>query len=303
MAVYNDARYVQQAIDSVLTQTMADFEFLIIDDGSTDGTPGILSSCQDPRLRVIENNRNLGLAESLNRGISEARADYIARQDSDDISYPERFHRQASYLDQQPEVGVVGAATQWIDSGNSPLGVWPLGAGNSELQQELLWTCPLIHGSTMYRRRCVHEVGGYEAGMRTGQDYDLWLRISEVWDVACLPDILYAYRQHSEMASVTHSEEQKRHAQLGRARAIQRRIKYATWALGLGRSSLPTRLCGMRRRQLAQRYLWWSAGARELNRWLAFQFLAIALMFDPLAPEVWLYVRGIVARKAGLGTQ
>jgi glycosyltransferase involved in cell wall biosynthesis len=301
MAVYNGARYVGQAVDSILGQTLDDFEFLIVNDGSTDNTPMILRSYDDPRISILDNERRIGLASSLNRGISRARAEYIARQDADDISYPERLFRQVRYLDQHPGVGVLGATTQWIDSENGPLQVWPLGGDNAVLQRRLMWTCPLIHGSTTFRRQCVSEVGGYDDSMRTGQDYDLWLRISETWDIACLPDILYTYRWHSGMASVKHKEEQMRHAQLCRARAIRRRLSYAKRVLGLGGNCLPPRLCGLSRRQLAQRYVWWSAGARELSRKLALHFLVIGWMFDPTAPEVWLFTRGVLLRKLGLG--
>jgi glycosyltransferase involved in cell wall biosynthesis len=297
MAVYNGARYVSQAIDSILSQTLEDFEFIIVDDGSTDGTSSILRSCGDRRIFILENENNVGLAESLNRGIAGARGQYVARQDADDISGPERLLRQAGYLDLHPTIGVVATATRWIDSEGNLLQIWPSGMDNGELQQRLLETCYLIHGSTMFRRRCFQEAGGYDASMRSGQDYDFWLRVSEVWDLVCLPDVLYTYRYHQDMASVRHRGEQMCYAEIGRARAIRRRTSYAQLALGPARGGLPSRLRAMSRRQLAQRYTWWSAAARRVGRSVALRFLLIALFIDPTAPEIWSYIRGILARK------
>jgi glycosyltransferase involved in cell wall biosynthesis len=303
MSVYNGARFVRQAVDSILAQTMADFEFIILDDASADGTLEILRSYRDPRILILRNNRNVGLAASLNRGISEACGVYVARQDADDHSHPDRLLQQARYLDQNPGVGVVGTATRWIDDEQNLLQIWPLGMDNPELQQHLMRTCWLIHGSTMYRRRSVKELGGYDTAMRTGQDYDLWLRMSETWDLVSLPDVLYVFRRHTNAVSESCREEQMRNVEIGLARAIQRRTSYARLAMGLGRDHVPARLRAMTRRQLAQRYVWWSAGARELSRRIAWQYLLIALLFDPTTPEIWSYARGISARKLGLRAQ
>jgi glycosyltransferase involved in cell wall biosynthesis len=301
MAVYNAAQYVGQAIDSILAQTFTNFEFLVVNDGSTDDTYEILYAYDDPRISILTNENNVGLAKSLNRGISKARGEYIARQDADDSSHPERIMQQARYLDEHPEIGVVGAATRWMDGDDNLMKIWPLGQDNAEIQKLLISTCPLIHGSTMFRRQCFEEIGGYDTSMRTGQDYDFWLRISETWDMTCLRDVLYTYRWHPGMASIEHKEEQARHAEIGRARAIQRRVRYVGLALGQESHHFPPRLLAMSRRQLAQRYIWWSAGARELSKKLALQFLLVGWLFDPSAPQVWSYMRDILMRKISLG--
>jgi glycosyltransferase involved in cell wall biosynthesis len=301
MAVYNGDRYLREAIDSILTQTFADFEFIVVNDGSTDGTLGILRSYNDPRLIVEDSQRNVGLAQSLNRGVSRAQGEYIVRQDADDFSSPKRISRQVEYLDEHRNIGVVGAATQWIDGHGNPLRVWPGAQNNCQLQQLLVSTCPLIHGSAAYRHQAFDEVGGYDVAMRTGQDYDFWLRVSEGWDLACLPEVLYTYRYHPEMASVGRREEQMHNAETSRTRAIRRRVLYARLALGRGRSRLPTHLAGLSRRGLAQRYVWWSAGSRATSRVLALRFLLLALLVDPSVPEARSYLRGILRRKVGLG--
>ncbi len=151
MSVFNGARFLRPAVDSILSQTLDDFEFIVVDDGSTDETARILEEYEDPRIILQRNEKNLGLAQSLNRGVSLAQADLIARQDSDDISHPERLNALVSFLDRNPETGVVGSAVQWIDEESRSDKVWPQGLDNQEIQQLLLRTCPLIHGSTAYR--------------------------------------------------------------------------------------------------------------------------------------------------------
>jgi glycosyltransferase involved in cell wall biosynthesis len=297
MGVYNGAQYVHHAIDSVLGQTFADFELVLINDASTDETPQILASYSDPRIVLMENERNIGLARSLNRGIEHSRGTYIARQDADDWSWPQRLGAQVDFLDAHPQVGVVGATTQWVNDNDEILRIWHQPTDHAGIQEALLRYCCLVHGSTMYRHQAFKEVRGYDTAMRTGQDYDLWLRMSENWDMACLPDVLYSYRWHSGMASVGRKEEQTRNAQIGLSRAIERRTHYIRLCLGLGAQGMPASLRAMSRRRLARRYVWWSAGARDLSRGLATRFLLAALAFDPTTPELWSYVRAIVVRK------
>ncbi len=115
LPVYNGARFLRQAIDSVLSQTWKDFELLVVNDGSTDGTAAILESYSDPRIRILSNVQNIGLTLSLNKGLQSARGEYIARIDADDIALPIRLEKQVSYLDQHPEVGLVATGVKVID--------------------------------------------------------------------------------------------------------------------------------------------------------------------------------------------
>ncbi|MEA3377268.1 MAG: glycosyltransferase [Chloroflexota bacterium] len=300
MAVYNAGEYLRQSIDSILEQTYRDFEFLIIDDGSTDDTGQILASYDDPRTVILGNEQNRGLAASLNRGLAVAGGEYVARQDADDVSYPRRLAKQVAYLDAHPEAGVVGTTTEWIDENDDVLQVWHQPTENGAIQETLLKYCCLIHGSTMYRRRCFEEMGGYDPAMRTGQDYDFWLRVSEAWDLANLPDVLYRYRWHDAMTSERHGVQQDRNADLGLSRALQRRKQYARALLGSGGDRIPRRVRDIGRRRLAQRYVWWSAGARSHGRALAFYFLLVSFLLDPTTPDIWRYVAGILQRKAGM---
>lgn len=297
MSVYNGAPYLRQAIESILAQTFDDFEFLIINDASTDETRQILTSFRDPRIIALENEQNLGLAASLNLAIDGARGEYIARQDADDLSYPQRLAEQVAFLDAHRKVGAVGATTEWIDSAGNTLQIWRQPTENADIQQTLLRYCCLIHGSTMYRHVAALQMGNYDSKMRTGQDYDFWLRLSEMWDMACLPETLYRYRWHENMASRERRVEQENNAEIARARALQRRLTYGWRRLGLSRALTPGWVQTMDRRRLAQRYVWWSAGAREHSRSLALRFLIIAFLLDPTTPEIWRYVAGIVGRK------
>lgn len=297
MSVYNSSRYLESAIDSILGQTYDDFEFLVINDGSTDDTQKILASYDDPRIVVLDNKRNLGLAASLNRGVSIARGEYIARQDADDVSYPQRLTNQVAYLDAHPQVGVVGTTTEWIDDDNNVVRVWRQPTGNPAIHETLLKHCCLIHGSTMFRRRCFEEMGGYNSAMRTGQDYDLWLRMSDSWDMGCLAEVLYKYRWHPGMISTTRQKEQERNAEIALDRAIRRRLRYGALAVRGGSDDIPERLRNLSRRRLAERYVWWSAGARKSGRRLALRFIIVALLLDPTTPQIWRYVAGIANRK------
>lgn len=295
MAVYNGQTYVKQAIESILVQTFTDFEFLIVDDASTDATADLLASLTDPRVRVYTNAHNLGLTRSLNRGLSLARGVYIARQDADDLSLPERLARQVTFLDQQPEIVGIGTTTEWIDAAGAPQMVWRQPTQPLDIQTTLLRYCCVIHGSMMYRRQAVLELGGYTPTMRTAQDYDLWLRLAEVWDLACLPEVLYRYRWHDQMASVTRKPEQDSLAQAGRQAALRRRLNNV-WRLGQPTAGV-TKSSVWTRRQRSERYTAWSAGARESHRGIALAYLVAAFLLDPTYPPLWQYLQGIAKRK------
>jgi len=297
MSVYNGERYLRESIDSILNQTFTDYELILVDDASADGTPHILDEYTDRRVVRAVNPSNLGLAGSLNRGLAMARGSYIARQDADDISHRERLAAQVAYLDAHQEVGAVTATVQWIDGRGEPVKVWRQPTDGGAIQETLLVYCCLVHGSALYRREAALEIGGYDAQLHTGQDYDFWLRMSEGWDLACLPEVLYEYRCHAGMVSRERHAEQARNADLARARAVRRRLDWAWLSLGIQPEGAPLRLRQMSRRRLAARYVSWSAGARETSRGAALAFLLAAFAFCPVHPRLWAYVRGILARK------
>jgi glycosyltransferase involved in cell wall biosynthesis len=213
LPVYNGGPYLDVAVRSVLAQTFADFELLAIDDGSTDGSLEMLRSYEDHRVRVIENGRNLGIVETLNRGLSLAGGEFVARMDSDDISLPGRFERQAGFLDAHPGVGVVGTSGGLIDGRGEFLAPFRYPLSHEAILFSLHFFCPLAHPSVMMRREVVLSAGGYRsAGLSWGgasfpEDYDLWWRLGDVTRLANLPDRLLLLRKHPETLTARRMKE------------------------------------------------------------------------------------------------
>lgn len=203
MAVYNGGEHLAQAVESVLAQDHRDFELLLIDDGSSDGSGEFLDSLQDDRLRVIH-QANQGLVSSLTRGLAEARHDVVARMDADDVSDPTRLTAQLRLLAENPELSAVGCCFRVVDE----LGVWlydehvPLVP--SYLQRLLHAWNPLAHGSMVYRSSDVVAVGGYRADVGPAEDYDLWCRLAQRGPIGAVADVVYTYRSHS--ASISGSD-------------------------------------------------------------------------------------------------
>jgi hypothetical protein len=197
LPVFNGGPYLRPAIESVLAQTLSDFELLVIDDGSTDGSLEVARSYRDPRLRVVENGRNLGLTATLNRGLREARAPLIARQDADDLSAPDRLSLQAEMMARRPELALLGAQADVIDARGRHAGSLARGCEHDSIRWELLFDNAFVHSSVMFRRAVVlEEVGGYDEGLRYCQDFGLWSRLVRTHAVANLDRALVQCRAH-----------------------------------------------------------------------------------------------------------
>jgi glycosyltransferase involved in cell wall biosynthesis len=209
MPVYNGERFVAGAIESILSQTLEEFEFLILDDGSTDGSLGIMRRYaeRDARIRVIS-RANTGIVGALNEMIGEARGELIARMDADDVSRPDRFERQVRYLKENPDCVLVGSRVLVIDSDGDPLVVLPTPLSHEEIENGLLnFRGQLIHHpSTMIRLRSLLEIGGYRPECREAEDLDLFLRLAEIGRIANLAEPLLNYREHSGKSSVVRAE-------------------------------------------------------------------------------------------------
>lgn len=211
MSVYNNAPYLGHAIESILAQSFADFEFLIVNDGSTDGSAEIIDrfAASDSRIRPIH-QANAGLIVSLNRMIAEARAPLIARMDGDDIALPERFARQIAFLDANPDIGVLGTGCTVIEEDGSPSSYRFENVVSTEaILEDMKNGPPLCHPSVMMRRDVVRDVGGYHRAYRHCEDYDLWLRLSEHVKMANLADRLLLYRHSQTQVSTRHAYVQK----------------------------------------------------------------------------------------------
>ena len=209
LSVYNGERYLGEAIESILNQTFTDFEFIIVDDGSTDSSSAILASYRDPRIHLIRNNQNLGLAKSLNKGLQLARGQYIARMDADDISLPERLYKQVRFLDENSSVTMVGTWTEVIDEDSKREEIWQIPIVSHLLRWRLLFKNTFTHCAVMFRRDVVSQLGGYDENLTSAQDYDLWSRISFRWDVANIPEVLVRWRKWGSGISTKKQKEQQ----------------------------------------------------------------------------------------------
>mgnify|MGYP000500499379 CR=1 FL=1 len=201
LPIYNAERYLKQSIQSILCQTFTDFELLAINDGSIDSSSEILSSFNDKRLRIINNDKNRGLIYTLNRGIEEAKGKYIARMDADDIATPNRLSLQVQFLEQNSSVALVGGCAEFIDENDIPFMSCKVPLSHNEIIQEIFSANCFIHPSVMFRTSVIRSLGGYRSEALHAEDYDLWLRIIEHHQVANLPDNLILYRIHPNQVS------------------------------------------------------------------------------------------------------
>lgn len=204
MSVCNGQAYLSEAVESILNQTLRDFEFIIIDDGSTDRTGEILSTCakRDPRIRIIT-HENKGRATSLNIGIAAARSNYIARMDADDVALPYRLQEQFSFMIEHSEVGALGAAVELIARTGERISETHPPTEDFDIRQALQCGNPMWHPTVMLRKDVALKAGGYRQALRDCDDYDLFLRIIEHAQIANLNTVVLRYRVHTQQVSVT----------------------------------------------------------------------------------------------------
>jgi glycosyltransferase involved in cell wall biosynthesis len=201
MSVFNDEPFLAEAIESILGQTFADFELLVIDDASTDGSRRVAESFRDPRVRVVANPVNLGLTRSLNRGLAMAGSEYVARLDGNDVSFPTRLARQVAWLDAHPEVAALGVQAAAIDTKGRRIRrvalftpQWRRPSGGLALEWYRAFDTPFIHSGVMFRREVVTRLGGYDERHPLEQDAELWARIGRHEKLANLEEELVALR-------------------------------------------------------------------------------------------------------------
>ena len=197
MAVYDGEPFLRAALDSVLAQTFRDFELIVVDDGSTDGSAAIVRAIADPRVRLLSNERNLGLAPSLNRGVNDARGEFVARLDADDVAMPDRLARQVAFLDANPDVGMTGSwYVELADDGSETPRELPV--DHWDLRWHLCLYSPFVHSAVTWRRALVRDrIGAYDERLAYSMDYDLWRRMASVFRVANVPAHLVRVRTHA----------------------------------------------------------------------------------------------------------
>ena len=207
MPVYNGEAYLREAIDSILQQSFSDFEFLIIDDGSTDGSAAIITSFSDPRIVFLQNGRNQGLVYTLNRGLQYARGIYVARMDQDDISHRERFQRQVTFMEENPAIGVCGA---WMETIGDRVGqVVQYDSEPEVIKCKLLFVTVLAHPTVVFRRSVLADFGlHYSEDYQHAEDYEFWIRLSQKTNISNLSEVLHKYRLSPGQISHKHGQEQ-----------------------------------------------------------------------------------------------
>jgi glycosyltransferase involved in cell wall biosynthesis len=203
MPVYNGAKYLNESIDSILNQTFSDFEFLIIDDGSTDDSVDIIKSFNDKRINLTVNDINQGQTICENNGIDNSRGKYIARIDQDDIMIQDRLKKQVNYLEENSEIAVLGSQYSCIDHNGNHLDemLWPIGIGNN------IYSCitgfsPVGHPGALIRKNVFEQVGKYDPQYAPAEDYELWLRLlANGYRTDNLKESLTKYRKHQSQTS------------------------------------------------------------------------------------------------------
>jgi hypothetical protein len=227
MAVYNGGHYLPELLTTTRSQTFRDYEWIIVDDGSTDGTRELLRAAagSEPRIVLIENDQNIGLAKSLNRGLDAVRGRYIARLDADDRLHPERLARQFAYLEAHPEIGILGTQMDLIDSAGQSAGVYRVSCDHDRIVWMFLFGSLIAHPTVMIRRTVIEAVGKYDPFFTCTEDIDLWVRCIGHAQFANLPDALYDYRKHPGSVSVKKADLQQAEMRQLRARWIQKQLQ------------------------------------------------------------------------------
>ena len=213
MPIYNCISYIAQAIDSILNQTFTDFELIIIDDCSTDGTAGVVDGYTDKRINFITKPKKTGLVASLNTGLSLAKGQYIARMDGDDISAPERLQKQVDFLVQHRDVMLCGTAYELLNA--RQIVSYP--AGHDDIKLALLEYCPLGHPTVMICNDFLQDHNlRYNPDFEAAEDYELWTRLIWLGKAANMPDVLLTYRDHPLQYSNSNKSNQVKNSHLSR---------------------------------------------------------------------------------------
>ena len=218
LPVFNGEKYLRAAIDSVLAQTYADFELLIINDQSTDGTEAIVRSYTDPRIRLLNTPERMRLVPSLNYGIQIARGRYVARMDADDISHPERFRYQVELMERNPDLAVLGTDIV-VFSDDPSRGRRPMAPPTEhwQIRFEFIRNCCIYHPTVMLRKSVFADFPAYDPQFSMSEDYELWLRLTRKYRAANVNRALLFYRKHS--GSVSQKQAEQMYANSARALA------------------------------------------------------------------------------------
>lgn len=281
MPVFNAERYLAEATESILNQTFRDFEFIVINDGSTDAGPEMLEeyAARDPRVRLVS-RENRGLVQTLNEGMDLARAPLIARMDADDVSLPERLEKQVAFMAEHPEVVACGTWAYWIDEDGDPISPGARFTTHEEIDGFHMkgQGGGLFHPTVMLRTASLRDINGYRQEILHAEDYDLFLRLAEVGRLACYPEILFHYRMQPMSVGHVHQAVQRESTRVAFVEACARRgVPVPESARAMPRPRVE--------RNSARTWAWWALRAGNLRT--ARKHAWRALRRDPFSVESW----------------
>ena len=294
MSVYNADRFVAAAVESILDQTFKNFEFLIVDDGSTDRSHSILKryAAQDARIRLFR-RPNAGYAKALNDLVHLSRGNFVARMDADDVAQPDRFRLQVARLQQEPDLVCVGGAHGMIDEKGRWLTCLAMPETHEEIQTlALAGHTPINHPCAMMRRSAVLQVGGYNVAMSPCEDLDLWLRLGEMGRLANLKEMVLKYRIHAGSVSERQGVLQNQKAREACEQAWRRRgIKNGKFEATAPWRPSPDR-CS--RYSFMLRYGWWAFNSGQRLTAIIYGLKAIRLL--PVRLNGWQLVANAIVK-------
>lgn len=219
MSTYNEEKYIETSLKSLLNQTFKEFEIIIVDDASTDNTKQLIQNLQDERIRLICNEENQGLTKNLNKALKYVTGKYIARMDGDDIAFPTRFEKQVQYMEKHPETMLVSCYTKSF--GDSDL-VFALPDDSEVLKVRMLVRPVYAHPGFMMRRKLIEAGYQYNEEYRTAQDYEFASRVAEKYKIGLVPEVLLLYRVHKKQISAKAGNQQFDNADKIRKRQLER---------------------------------------------------------------------------------
>ena len=286
MPVYNAGNYLEMAVDSILNQTFTEFEFLVIDDGSSDESPAIMRRYQelDSRIRFSQRpHENGNYVTALNHLIEIARGEFVARMDADDISSPERFDRQVAYLRAHPKVVAVSSWHLCVDNELCPIREMCTEETHKRIDEAHMRaeSAQMCHSAAMIRTDAIRRVNGYRADYCSAEDFDLWLRLAEIGSLANLPEFLLTYRLHGQSVGATrHAIQQSIVQQAVRDARLRRGLPVATLQDAPVAAASPTRPS-----EVFCKWGWWALQAGHLRT--AKKYALLTLRKEPFSVASW----------------
>lgn len=225
MPNYNEGSFIRDALDSILQQTYKNFECIIVDDGSSDNSPGIIKeyAARDPRIKFFQNEKNMRICRTLNRGISLAKGKYIARMDSDDVCMPNRLEVQVAFMEdpKNAHVGVVGSHCFVIDENGDTVGKKTFPIDDKDIRGQIWYQNPLQHSTTLIRKQAINECGNYDDSFVYAEDLELWVKIGQKYELRNIEEKLMKYRIHGANDIFKHQKTMIKNALRVRRKAVE----------------------------------------------------------------------------------